>query len=601
MSEPFPHLGDDALHALSLVGTPIHIYSFGTRHHVWANEAGLDLWGARSLDELTARELTPFSASTQIRLEHYRAAFRRGEVFEENWTVYPKGKPTSAMSRCSGVSIDGHAEAMMVEMQISHSPSFAAGELRAIEALRHTPLKISLFSGEGEPLMRNPAAMAFFREFDDALGPGADAFRTMFADTSIADALRREVSGTGIASRTATIAIGDGPVHAIQISQANDPITGQPGLLVAQQDVSSIVQLTRRLAASEDAFAAALNLNVAPFVVLSVSNRQVLQANAAAQDLLGWSKLDDHEKLLPLADPADFERICTHFLSGSAAQIRFQLNLKGGRTFWVSAAGERITFEQRDAIAVLITDVDDLYRTAADLETALLSERTISQSQRHSMAIAAHEFRTPLAIIDGAVRRLERGSPPFSSEQLINNAARIRSAVKRLLNLIEYTVEHGREGSLPLRYSPAPCDLREIVVRVLSAFRDSRPEIVLNIDLPWLPVLNLDAALMEQAIANLIVNAIKFARDDTPVVDVSATVNSENVQLLIADHGIGIPPEERDGIFKPYVRGSNATPIDGTGLGLAIVRQIAEFHGGWIELVETDSPGSSFRLTLPRP
>lgn len=545
--------------------------------------------------------MTPFSASTQIRLEQYRAAFRLGELKEESWTFYPKGEPASAMCRCTGVSIGDHAEAMMAELKTFHSPSFPANELRAIEALRHTPLMISLFSREGEPLMRNPAAIAFFQQFDDALGPGADAFRTMFADTSIADALRQEASRTVVASRTATIAIGNGPTHAIQISQASDPITGQAGLLVAQQDVSNIVQLSRRLAASEDALVATLNLNVAPLVVLSIPHGQVLQVNAAARDLLRWSKVEDLNKRFPLADPSDFERICAHFLSGSATPMRLRLNPEDGKIFWVSAEGERITFEQQDAIAVLITDIDDLYRAAADLEAALLSERSISQSQRHSMAIAAHEFRTPLAIIDGAARRLERSSVPFSSEQAINSAARIRSAVKRLLNLLEYTVEHARENSLPLRYSPAPCDLHEILRRVLDCFKDGHPETVLNVDLPWIPVLNLDPALMEQAIGNLISNAIKYAGDDTPVIDVSATVNSENVQLLIADHGIGIPPEERDGIFSAYVRGSNATSIDGTGLGLAIVRQIAELHGGWIELVESDSPDSSFRLTLPRP
>lgn len=600
MSKHFPYLGPDALRALRLVGVPIHIYSFEARHHVWANQAGLKFWNARSLDELATRELTPFSNSTQIRLEQYRTAFRRGEVKEESWTFFPKGEPASAMCRCSGVSLGDHAEAMMVEIKTFHSPNFPANELRAIEALRHTPLMISLFSREGEPVMRNPAAAAFFRKFDDGLSPGADAFRTMFADAEIADALREDILTRAVASRTATIAIGEGPTHAIDVSLTSDPITGQASILVAQQDVSNIVQMSRRLAASEDSLIAALNLNVAPLIVLSVSQGEVLQANAAAREFLRWRRADDLNKPFPLAHPDEFEGICAHFLSGSATSMRLQLDLEDDKTTWISAVGKRITLEERDAIALVITDIDDLYRTNADLEAALLSEQSISQAQRHSMAIAAHEFRTPLAIIDVAARRLERIFEPVSFGQVINSATRIRSAVKRLLHLLEFTIEHARESSLPLRYLPAPCDLREIVGRVQDLVRGSYPEIALNVDLPWIPVLTLDSALMEQAIGNLIANAIKYAGDGAPVIDVSATVNSEKVQLTITDHGIGIPPEERDGIFTAYVRASNATSIDGTGLGLAIVRQIAELHGGWVELVEADSPGTGFRLILPR-
>ena len=139
------------------------------------------MWNASSEQELLQRPMTPFSPATETRLNEYRAAFQKGEDRLEGWTLFPKGVATTVLCRMRGVSLDGHPEAMLVEIQSDSAYHFPPAELRALEALRHTPLMISLFSQSGSVLMRNPAATACFADLDWSLGEVGDHFRAIFA------------------------------------------------------------------------------------------------------------------------------------------------------------------------------------------------------------------------------------------------------------------------------------------------------------------------------------------------------------------------------------------------------------------------------------
>jgi len=187
----FPYLGPEALRAFALLGTPVYIYSFVTERICWSNPPACAFWDAASAAELHARELGPYSTATAVRLAEYREEFGRGGDRLENWTFYPRGKATSALCRCSGVRLDGHAEAMLVEVHSLRRIEMPVSELRALEALRHTPLMITLFGQTGEVLMRNPAASAAFGGLDRSLEPGADHLRAMFAQASDHERLLR--------------------------------------------------------------------------------------------------------------------------------------------------------------------------------------------------------------------------------------------------------------------------------------------------------------------------------------------------------------------------------------------------------------------------
>lgn len=595
----FPHLDVVGLGALSLLGTAIYIYSFETQSVCWANRAALTLWNAESTEELYARQLSPFSQSTTLRLENYRLAFARGEDRWDTWTLYPRGQSRAVLCRCSGVSLHGHAHAMLVECNVDAESHVSGTELRSIEALRHTPLKITMFAQSGEVLMRNPTATALFEDFDRSLAPGTDHLQTMFADQSDYDELIALARRVPAARVRAVLRLPGSPIHALNLSVVTDPMTGQPAWLLVQEDVSLLVRTQRQLTASEDALDAVLNLNLTPVVVVAASDGRVLNINLSARNILDVRLDIGAGADVLFACPTDFAPLRAAALAGQAGAAPLRLRGPDGEAFWASLSAASISYDTLDAIAILITDIDAVYRTAADLEAALSSERTITDMQRRFLAIASHEFRTPLAVIDSAAQRLERTATQVADDSVRSRAARIRRAVAGLLQLLDNTVVRSLNNENMLGYKPETCDLTAIVYHAVAALQESAPDFTIKVDLPLIPAVHLDPALLEQAITNILANAIKYATEERQA-EISGAVTTDNVELVIRDWGIGVPTEEHEKIFSDFVRGSNVGKTVGTGLGLAIVQQIIALHGGTIEAFDPDGPGLAVRITLPR-
>lgn len=600
MRKVFPFLSDEALRALSLLGNPIHIYCFNTRRICWANEAGLKMWNATSLEELSTRELTPFSPAAETRLEEYRHAFRKGEDRNEGWTLFPKGVATTFRCLARGVSIEGHPEAMLSEVVSLEPVEIPPAELRALEALRHTPLMISLFAQDGKVLMRNPAATACFRDIDRNLPQDADHFAAMFAsEADHAAFLDNPVKDVPI-RRDAVMALPNSPVHTLHVTPVSDPVTGKIARLVAQEDISDFIAVNRQLAASEDALDAVLTLKLVPVLILSATNSKVLKANHTAQERIGPAVVAGGDARDIFVKPEDYAAVRETMLAGQGGAIQAEIKSADEQNFWASLSGVRIVFEKQDAMVILLTDIDAVYRTAEDLETALSVERTSGEMQRRFLAIASHEFRTPISLIDSVAQRLSRGAETMSPDQIRNRAQRIRATVKRLLQLMETIIDRARDNQMALGYVPAQGDIGDLIERIVADFRESRPGLQIDVNLPPLPPLSLDPALMAQAISNLIINADKYSLG-SPHVAITAMVTSEDVQIFIRDWGIGIPADEQARVFSDYVRGSNVGTRPGTGLGLSIVSHIISLHGGMIEVVDQEGPGTTMKITLPRP
>lgn len=596
----FTPLNKASLRAFELLSTPLYVYGFDSQSILWSNESARHFWDSPSAEELQNRKLTPYSTATQIRLEDFRDSFRNGEARLESWTYYPKGIATSALVSCRGVRIDGHDEAMLVEIRELTSEQLPEAELRSIEILRHTPLKISLYSEHGAVLIRNPAARHCFAEFDKTLEPGSNQFRATFANAQDYDQLLQEAAANGSAQRAVPLAVAGAPIHAVQLTMVSDPATGRPAMLTAQQDISELVEITRLLAASEAALDAVLSLNVTPALVLSARGDVVLKANFAAQAMLGAGLHSDSDAPSLFAEEAQYEAVRGAILAGGGGTVQMRIRAANGSSFWASISGARISYEKQDAFVLLLTDIDHLYKTAQELEAALDIERHTSETQRRYLAIASHEFRTPLAIIDGAAQRLQRHAEKLTPDRIQTKAVRIRSSVKRLLQLLDSTLERASRDLGAMGYSPERTSLENIIAQVVKYASDHTPGLDIQTQIPQLPELNLDSALLEQALTNLLNNAIKYS-NGIPKVRLTAAVTSEAVQLDIRDYGIGIPEKDRSRVFSDYFRASNVGDTPGTGLGLSLVHQIIVLHDGAIDIVDTDGPGTTFRITFPRP
>ena len=217
------------------------------------------------------------------------------------------------------------------------------------------------------------------------------------------------------------------------------------------------------------------------------------------------------------------------------------------------------------------------------------------------LAAMSHDFRSPLTVVRGAVELLlgERpGSLTTAQRELAESAER---NVRRLEDFTAQLLEMARleEGQIALDKEEidAIALVRDVVADHAILAKQKRQWISLDVDLDP-PHVVADRSKMHQALANLIVNAIRYAPQGTPIL-VAAHRRGDELRIEVRDHGPGIAAEDRQRIFDKFFRGHNADGTAGSGLGLAIARSLVTLHGGTLEYEENPGGGSAFVTVLP--
>jgi signal transduction histidine kinase len=232
-----------------------------------------------------------------------------------------------------------------------------------------------------------------------------------------------------------------------------------------------------------------------------------------------------------------------------------------------------------------------LARALVLLDRAASQARASEAAMRTFLADASHELRTPVAALQATAERLLRDQPARPARdaieaQLARDSGRLGRLVDDLLNLARLDA---REQ--PHRES---VDLADLASAAVAARRNTDPaaRVELVTDGPVPATGDRDALL--RAVRNLLDNA--FAVADTVVVEVAHTPNGATIS--VTDNGPGVPHDQRERIFEPFVRLPRSPP-GGTGLGLALVRRTIESHGGTITCDPSPTGGARFTLRLP--
>ncbi len=223
------------------------------------------------------------------------------------------------------------------------------------------------------------------------------------------------------------------------------------------------------------------------------------------------------------------------------------------------------------------------------------------------IGIAAHELRTPLAVLKGFVQMLliqtARGNGPQLADWQMEAIQDIDQATVRLVELTEDLLDVTRlqAGRLSLHLEPA--DLVALTRRVVARLQitSERHSIAVRSS-PEYVVASVDVHRCEQVLTNIINNAIKYSPEGGEVdILVRADLNNNTAVISVRDSGIGIPVSQQAHIFSRFMRAENARvrEIGGTGLGLYLCRELVERQGGriWFESVENQS--STFYISLP--
>jgi signal transduction histidine kinase len=235
---------------------------------------------------------------------------------------------------------------------------------------------------------------------------------------------------------------------------------------------------------------------------------------------------------------------------------------------------------------------------------AAAREVRVAELKSNFVASVSHDLKTPLALIQLFAETLELGrvrTPERAQEyyRIINGES------KKLTRLIENILDFSRmeAGLRPYRMEPA--DLRESLTKVLSRMdtQFSQGNFTINTDIaPDLPRILADEGAAEQAIENLLANAMKYS-GDAKTIEVAARRAGGHIVVSVTDHGIGISRREQGRIFRKFYRVQRELGggPQGTGLGLAIVDHTMRGHGGFVRVESEPDQGSTFSLHFPIP
>lgn len=264
--------------------------------------------------------------------------------------------------------------------------------------------------------------------------------------------------------------------------------------------------------------------------------------------------------------------------------------------------GERATLplDELDLLATFAAQIAALVERFRLMDSASQARLTAESERLHRTLLdsVSHELKTPLAVIeaatDGLDVQLEAAAVPLG-KTFLNE---IKQANRRLGRVVSNLLDMTRieTGHLPLHLEWCePQELLQTVAELLgNEISGDRIQIVVP---PDMPLVRLDAGLMEQALCNLLGNAAAYSPAGSPI-RLSAQMDSTTLVLSVADRGIGLGPGEETKVFEKFYRGPQARP-GGTGLGLSIVQGFVRAHNGAITAVNNPDGGATFTIRLP--
>lgn len=246
---------------------------------------------------------------------------------------------------------------------------------------------------------------------------------------------------------------------------------------------------------------------------------------------------------------------------------------------------------------------------AASIAMILVSTnraRNLARQQMEFVAGVSHELRTPLAVIRSAGENLADGV--IGEKQQIQRYGKlIATEGRRLTDMVEQILEFSGIHSGRKNYHLRPAPVVDIVDHAITAchamIEEGGFEITKEIERD-LPMVAADEAALSRSLQNLLTNAMKYSANSRRI-EIKASSrkagNKQQVEITVADSGLGIEADDLPHIFEPFYRGREATAaqIHGSGLGLSLVKQIVEAHNGSVSVQSEVGKGSAFMLRLP--
>ncbi|MEM8948272.1 MAG: MHYT domain-containing protein [Pseudomonadota bacterium] len=353
---------------------------------------------------------------------------------------------------------------------------------------------------------------------------------------------------------------------------------------------------------------------------------KLVEANKALADLLKVTVDELFDRPFEhFVDPDQRENFAQELSNAREGGLEVPLLPVSGPPIFVELLIKTIKYEKSSARVVAVRDIterraaqeqlekyrDHLEQQVAErtaeltvqaeqLVEALDKERELAGLQRQFVSMVSHEFRTPLAIIDGQAQRIVRRSAGDLPDRSVQALGSIRTSVTRLTELMESVLAAARLEDGRITFQPGDCALQQVLGELARNYQDLSPNHRIILDATQIPErITADGKLLRQVFSNLMSNAVKYSPEGGHVWVTGKAEGDGDIIVEVRDEGLGIPAADQEKLFGRFFRAGTSTGIAGTGIGLHLALHLVQLHGGSIDVESTEGKGTTFRVKLP--
>lgn len=328
------------------------------------------------------------------------------------------------------------------------------------------------------------------------------------------------------------------------------------------------------------------------------------------KEILGYEPDEMLNKIaFNFVHPNDYELIINaqkDFLKDSKPKtFTYRFRKKDNTYIWLETSARNILNEDNVVVGLQTSsrDVSERIKAEQEIKTALKKERDLSEMKSKFVAMASHQFRTPLTVIYSNAELIDLKTNHLDEKtvkSLENITSRIKKEVDRMTELMNNILIFGKYESKKIKKEIKTINCNTFIKTLINTYFNKaldKGKIQIKIK-GKKQVFHTDETLLTHILTNLISNAFKYsAGKPKPLLIITYLENEIAIEVI--DYGIGIPENEIQYLFTSFFRASNTNTIIGSGLGLAIVKQFTVFLNGKIELKSKENFGTTIKLIFP--
>jgi len=282
--------------------------------------------------------------------------------------------------------------------------------------------------------------------------------------------------------------------------------------------------------------------------------------------------------------------------AGCSLGYEFRIMTKQAMVKWVMETVAPVYYQRKRATLGSLIDVTERKQVEERLKQ-ITAEMQRSNTELEQFAyVISHDLQEPLRMVSSYTQLLARRYSSKLDPDADEFIAYAVDGAKRMQILLQDLLEYSRVGTRGKPFALVNCE--HVVQQAMANLKIAIEESGAAVSCDVLPTVLGDEGQLVQVFQNLIGNAIKFRRDEPPLVRVSARRRNSMVTFSIEDNGIGISSQHGQTIFEIFRRLHTREEYPGTGMGLAICKKIAERHGGTISVVSQPGKGSIFHFSV---